>query len=239
MFWIFVLSFVAFMTIVIMIYLSPGDEAPKKAKEKSKPKEKAKEAKPRAALIDDPVKPIADQKDWKTIAERWEKNNAQLNQEIEKLNNEERRHLKNADALKATHKELLEKLELEKSWREKEQVVIEKFKNHEKDFKDQIFRTEADLEKEHSNRMRIERDLQELKIKYDAILEEKRQLGVKAASQETTITGLDKKVKELTQENGKLKEKREDVQWVAKTAFDELQQKYTQAVKELEKLKAS
>ena len=92
-----------------------------------------------------------------------------------------------ADERKSEAKELVEKLALEKSWREKEQETLEKFKTMRRSYKDQIFRTESDLEKEHSNRLRLERELQEIKIKYEQILEEKRQLSIKASSQQTTL----------------------------------------------------
>src|SRR5208283_981457 len=109
-----------------------------------------------------------------------------LQGEVEGMKNSSKNVLQQIDAHKAEIKNLAEKLALEKSWREKEQATLEKFKHHEKDFKDQIHRTESELEKEHSNRLRLERELQELKVKHEQVLEEKRQLSVKAASQQTT-----------------------------------------------------
>lgn len=232
MFGIMIAAFVVLIVLAIVIYLLPTHQSKKQPKKKKEP------VKP--TLMADPlVKPsTSPDKDWKTIAERWEKNNTQLHQEIEKLKGNDRNHAKALQALEDQKKELIDKLQLEKSWREKEQVTIDKFKSHEKDLKEQIFRTEADLEKEHSSRLRIERDLQDVKIKYDSTVEEKRELGVKAASLETTLDVLKRQLSQLQQENSKLKEKREDVQWVAKSEFDELNKRHQQTLKELEQLKA-
>ncbi len=210
MFWIIILSFVVLMGLAIAIYLMPSDVV-KKKKEKEK----------RPELIPDPTM-VAKQKNWEEIAHRWEKQNNALIGDMEKLKGVHKKVDLEVDAQKALNKELSEKLALEKSWREKEQATLDKFKQHEKDFKDQIYRTEKDLEKEHSTRIRLERELQELKIKHDQVVEEKRQLGVKASSLETTLEQHTKELKDLRRENAQLKEKREDIQWVAKTEYDEL-----------------
>ena len=216
MFWIIIMSFVALVALAIMIYMLPSDPAVK-AKKKKKGK--------KAMLAPDPAA-IDTSKDWKSIAERWEKHNQSLQGEIEKMKMDQKRALALADEQKAEAKELVEKLALEKSWREKEQETLEKFKLHEKDLKDQIFRTEGDLEKEHSNRLRLERELQDIKIKHEQVIEEKRQLSIKASSQQTTLESNARELRELKSENAQLKEKREDIQWVAKSEFDELKKAF-------------
>ena len=216
MFWIIILAFVMLMALAIVIYMLPSDPAPKQKK-----KEKKERIVPDAA-----VKPAQPEKDWKSIAERWEKQNNGLIGDIEKLKMQEKKILKETEDHKAQNTELLDKLALEKSWREKEQVNLDKSRHHEKDLKEQIFRTEKDLEKEHSNRLRAERDFQELKIKHDVVVEEKRESSTKAMSLETTLNVANKELKELRAENAKLKEKREDIQWVSKAEFDAMQREY-------------
>jgi len=227
MFWIIILSFAALMVLVIAVYLLPEQTA--KAKKKNEK---------RQVTAADPTA-LDTSKDWKAIAERWEKQNQSLQGAIEKMKMGQKEALQQIDARKAEIKDLVEKLALEKSWREKEQGTLEKFKHHEKDFKDQIHRTESELEKEHSNRLRLERELQELKVKHDGILEEKRQLSIKAASQQTTLETNTRELKELKSENAALKEKREDIQWVAKSEFDELKKVLQSKEKALERLKES
>ena len=228
MFWIMIMAFVVLVALAIMIYLLPADPEVKAKKKKEKEKDKDK----RPVLTPDPVH-IDTSKDWKSIAERWEKHNQSLLGEIEKMKMDQKRAQQSTDAHKSETKDLVEKLALEKGWREKEQQTLEKFKQHEKDLKDQIYRTEADLEKEHSNRLRLERELQDLKIKHDEILEEKRQLSIKASSQQTTLEANVRQLRDLKSENAQLKEKREDVQWVTKSEFDELKKAFAAKEQEL------
>ena len=228
MFWIIIMSFVVLMALAIMIYMLPSDPAVKIKKKKDREK--------KSVLSPDPAT-IDTSKDWKAIAERWERHNQSLLGEIEKMKMDQKRALALADEKKSETKDLVDKLALEKSWREKEQETLEKFKVHEKSLKDQIFRTEADLEKEHSNRLRLERELQDIKIKHDQVLEEKRQLSIKASSQQTTLESNARELRELKYENAQLKERREDIQWVAKSEFDELKKAFAAKEKELAQLK--
>jgi chromosome segregation ATPase len=219
MFWIIIMAFAVLMALAIVIYMLPSDPVVKAKKKKEKEK--------RTVLAPDPAA-VDDGKDWKSIAERWEKHNQSLQGEIEKMKMDQKRAQQSVDERKAESKELVEKLALEKSWREKEQETLEKFKLHEKSLKDQIFRTEGDLEKEHSNRLRLERELQDIKIKYEQIIEEKRQLSIKASSQQTTLESNARELRELKSEISRLQEKREDIQWVAKSEFDELKKRLKQ-----------
>lgn len=226
MFWIMIMCFAVFIALAVVIYMLPSDPEVKSKKKKEK------------KVAPAPEPPAVDtSKDWKSIAERWEKQNQSLQGEIEKMKMDHKKAYQLADQNKAEIKQLTEKLSLEKSWREKEQETLEKFKAHEKDLKDQIFRTEGDLEKEHSNRLRLERELQDIKIKYDQVLEEKRQLSIKASSQQTTLESNSREIRELKYTNSKLQEKREDIQWVAKSEFDELKKAFTQKEQELSRLK--
>ncbi len=228
MFWIIIMGFVVLIALAVVIYMLPSEAAVKTKKKKEK--EKRLESTPDPAAVDT-------SKDWKSIAERWEKHNQLLQGEIEKMKMDQKKAQQSADERKSEAKDFVEKLALEKSWREKEQETIEKFKLHEKDLKDQIFRTESDLEKEHSGRLRLERELQDIKIKYEQILDEKRLLSIKAGSQQTTLESNSKELRELKLENSKLQEKRADIQWVAKSEFDELKKAFAAKEKELAQLK--
>jgi chromosome segregation ATPase len=227
MFWIIIFSFVVLIALAIAIYLLPEQTA------------KAKKKKEKKAMLMAAAGVVDTSKDWKAIAERWEKHNQSLQGAIEKMNMDQKNVQLQIDGHKAQIKDMGEKLALEKSWREKEQMSLEKLKAHEKDFQSQISRTESELEKEHSHRMRLEREYQELKIKYDQIVEEKRQLSIKAASQQTTLEADAREIKELKFENTQLKEKRADIQWVAKSEFDELKKLLQAKEKDLARLKES
>ncbi len=229
MFWMVIIGFALLMALAVVIYYLPSDPAVKAKKKKDKDK--------KAAPAPEPVP--ADTKDWKAIAERWQKNNQSLQGEIEKMKMDFKRAQQAAQEDQVKVKDLIEKLALEKSWREKEQETLEKFKHHEKNLKDQIIRTEGDLEKEHSSRLRLERELQELKIKHDQIIEEKRQLSVKTNSQQAGLEANAGELKELRRTISQLKEKREDIQWVAKSEFDALKKSFAAQEQELARLKTN
>lgn len=228
MFWIIIFGFVVLVGLAIVIYMLPSDPVIKAKKKKEK------ERKP--VLTPDPTA-VDTSKDWKSIAERWERHNQSLLGEIEKMKMDQKRALQLTDEGKSEIKVLVEKLALEKSWREKEQETLEKFRIHEKEYKDQIHRTENDLEKEHSNRLRLERELQDIKVKYEQILEEKRQLSIKAGSQQSTLESNAKEIRSLKSENSQLKEKREDIQWVAKSEHDDLKKAFAAKEQELARLR--
>ncbi len=224
MMWIvLIMAFVLFV-IAWMIYKLPTDPVRRPKKEKRS-----------AAAVATQV----DAKDWKEIAVRWEKKNNALLGDVEKMGHTEKKLLKEIESQKEQIRELLDKTALEKGWREKEQGNLEKAKHHEKDLKDQVIRTEKDLEREHSGRLSAERELQELKIRHEAVLDEKRQATVSAASLSTTVKHLQAQVKDLTRENEALRQKREDVQWVAKSEHDDLLRKYQQLSADYQKIKGA
>src|ERR1700722_8809829 len=117
MFLIIIMSFVVLVALVIIIYNLPSDPVVKAKKKKEKEK--------KSVLAPDP-EAVDTSKDWKSIAERWERHNQSLLGEIEKMKMDQKRALAEVDERKAEKKELVEKLALEKSWREKEQDTIEK-----------------------------------------------------------------------------------------------------------------
>jgi hypothetical protein len=211
MVWIIVVSLIVLLAVCYMIYSMPAERRPKRKKKAP------------------PAPPVAD-KDWEEIAKRWEKHNNALLADIEKQKFQERKNLQEMEGLKAIQKDLLDKLALEKGWREKEQVNLDKARAHEKELKDQIFRTEKDLEREHSARLRLERELQELKAKADVLSDEKRTSTTTAKSLEATVAQLSAELKQLRKQQDELKKQRADIQWVAKSEYDELLKKY-QAVK--------
>ena len=73
MFWLIIISLVVLVVVAYMIYTLPADAVTRSKKKKERI---------HAAL--ETAKPVPD-KDWKTIAERWEKNNAVLLGDIERI----------------------------------------------------------------------------------------------------------------------------------------------------------
>ena len=229
MLWIIVLCFIVLVAFAVVIYTLPSDSGTPKIKKKAK--------EVRAQLVAESMASIDAGKDWKAIAERWEKNNNELLGDIEKLKMQQKDLAKQLESQKEQAKDMLDKLSQEKGWREKEQVNLDKARAHEKDLKEQIYRTEGDLEKEHSARIRLEQQLAEIKTKFDSLQDEKRTLSTKAMSLETTLEQANKELAFLRQQNTELSKRKEDVQWVAKTEFDELKKQLQQKEQEIAKLK--
>jgi chromosome segregation ATPase len=229
MFWMIIIGFIVLVSMAVIIYTMPSDPTPKV-------KKKSKELKAQIAA-ETAAKEAS--KDWKIIAERWEKQNSNILADVEKLKMHQRDLEKQIESQKAHEKDLLDKLSQEKSWREKEQANLDKIKTHEKDLKAQIIRTEADLEKEHSARIRAEQHINELKVKCDSIQEEKRALNTKAMSLETTLDQANKELKELRAQNIELSRKKEDIQWVAKSDYEALKQQLKQKEQEITQKKSS
>ena len=89
MFWIIIMSFVVLIALAIVIYMLPSDPVVKTKKKK----EKKLEFMPDPAALDT-------SKDWKSIAERWEKHNQSLQGEIEKMKVEQKKTQQSADERK-------------------------------------------------------------------------------------------------------------------------------------------
>ncbi|MBI3314844.1 MAG: hypothetical protein HYZ86_02725 [Candidatus Omnitrophica bacterium] len=221
MFWIVAISFAVLVGVVLAIYAIPLDTRASRKKERRP----------------GPLQENPKDKEWQAIAQRWEKHNLGLQGDIEKVKMEQKKALQDMEGQKARNQELIEKLALEKGWREKEQGNLDKAKAHERRLKEQIFRTEGDLEKEHTARLHAERDHQELKVKTEALLEEKRLLSTKAMSLETTVEHLSKEIKDLKRSNENLSRKREDIQWVAKSEFEEVKKLLLAKEQEISRLK--
>ncbi len=233
MFLAMIICFVVLVILALVVYGMPSQANQPTSKKKEK-----KEKSDRVSLMPDPVK-TEDGKDWKAIAERWERQNLGLQGDLEKGKMEHKQLLSEIDHQKEHIKELMDKLAQEKNWREKGQENLDKAKGLEKDIQNQLMRAEKDLEKEHSSRLAAERELQDIRIKYDAVVEEKRTFSTKSMSLDTTVNALTKQVSQLTAENKELKKKREDIQWVAKSEFDQLKKTLQATEAELARLKQS
>src|SRR5258708_38269906 len=106
MFWIIILCFIVLVALAVVIYTLPSDSV-------LKPKKKSKELK--VQLMAESLAQMEAGKDWKTIAERWEKNNNALLGDVEKLKMQQKDLEKQLEDQKMREKDSLEKLSQEKS----------------------------------------------------------------------------------------------------------------------------
>jgi chromosome segregation ATPase len=215
--WITAISIIFLMGLVIFIYQLPTDKMPKKKRPPPPP-------------------PPNKEKDWEGISRRWEKNNAVLVNEIEALKKDRKLLLEKLDDDKKIIREQNEQLAREKAWREKEILVVEKVKNVDHELKDELKKAQKALDEEHSVKLRLDRDLQEHKINLSNFKDENRALSIKLMSTEKELEIAGKELRELKRTNTELKKQKEDIQWVAKTDYDEVKMKLKQAESELARL---
>ena len=177
-------------------------------------------------------------KDWKAIAERWEKHNQSLQGEIEKMKMDQKNVQQQIDEHKAEIKDMAEKLALEKSWREKEQATIEKFKHHEKDLKTKFTVRKASWKKNIPTVCAWSVNSRSLRSNTIKSSRKKGSCPSRPAASKLHLSPI-RELKELKSENTQLKEKRADIQWVAKSEFDELKKVLQAKEQDLARLKES
>ncbi len=213
--WVAIVGFIFLMGLALFIYQLPA--------------EKLKRKRP---VVPPPVKEM----DWEAIAKRWEKNIAVLSNEVATLKKERRSFIDQLEDQKKIIQEQIEQLAREKAWREKETQVVEKVKNVDHELKEELRRAQNALNEDHSVRLRLDIELQELKIALSKSKEEARALTVKVMALEKESEGDKKELRELKRTNAELKKQKEDVQWIAKSDYDELLMKFKKVDSELARL---
>ena len=212
--WIAIISGLFLVILVLVVYLTPTDKLARRKKK-------------------EPPKEI---KNWEEIALRWQKQNQQIEIKIEVAKKSEKDLLEKIEEHKKENQSLLEKLAQEKGWREKEHSSAEKVKEKDVELKNQLAEAEESLEKEHTLRLQHERELQELRVTHSKVSDEKRQLSTQVMGLEATLEKTSKELRDLKRENTELSRQKENIQWVAKSDFDELKKILAQKEKELERL---
>jgi chromosome segregation ATPase len=213
--WIAIIGFVLLMGLALFIYHLPAEKFKRKR-----------------AVVPPPVK----EKDWEAIAKRWEKTNSVLTNEVESLKKERRSFIEQLEDDKKIVQEQLEQLAREKAWREKETQVVEKVKNVDHELKEELRRTQNMLNEEHSQNLKTDIELQETRIALSKFKEEARALTVKVMALEKEYEGANKELRELRRANSELKKQKEDIQWIAKSDYDEAVMKLKKVESELARL---
>ena len=211
--WVAIAGFVFLMALAVFIYQLPA--------EKFKRKRQA------------PPPPVKEQ-DWEGISKRWEKNNSVLNNEIASLKKERKAFIEQIEDIQKIVKEQVEQLAREKAWREKESQVVEKVKNIDHELKEELRRSQNTLNEGHSLKLRMDIELQESRITISKLKEEVRSLTVRLMAVEREAEGSSKELRELRRTNTELKKQKEDIQWVAKSDYDEILLKFKKAESELQ-----
>lgn len=214
--WVAIFAFAICVGLAVFIFQMPAE----KFRKRKRP------------VVPAPVKDV----DWQSVAARSEKNNATLANEIESLKKERKSFIEQLADNKKTINEQLEQLSREKAWREKETQMVEKVKNFDHELKDELRKAQNMLNEEHSIKLKVDIELQEAKIAISRLKEEVRALTVKTLAMEKQADTANKELKELRYTNTELKKQKEDVQWIAKSDYDEVVMKLKKAESELARL---
>lgn len=213
--WVAIIGFVFLMGLALFIYQLPA--------------EKLKRKRP---IVPAPAKEM----DWEAISKRWEKNITVLNNEIATLKKERRTFIDQLEDQKKIIQEQVEQLAREKAWREKETQVVEKVKNVDHELKEELRRTQNTLNEEHSLKLKKDIELQETRVALSKFKEEARTLAVKLMALENENGNSLKELRELRRANTELKKQKEDIQWVAKSDYDDAVMKLKKVESELARL---
>ena len=219
-----VLSVVVSVVLVLLaveVFLLPGD---KKRKRKRKKRTETKEEE-------------VDLRPWQEKVERLEKRVRQLNEAVAAYQAKEKEGQKKLalEALKV--KKYEEKVKQERAWQEKEQEAIEKTTRQLEALQKELAKEQETGSQEHQRALQLERELRSLEREHRTLEEKAKDLDkdLTKAKGENDLYRQD--IRELKKEIAGLQKKKEDVQWVAKSEFDQLKTQAQALQKELDRIK--
>ena len=178
-----------------------------------------------------------EEKQWESVVDRLEGHIGSLRRQVAEHEKKEKHFEKDLMTQKARTKHLQEKLSQEKGWREKENTAAEKSHQEIAQTKNELLKAQREFDEEHALRLRLERQLTEVKWELDSINSEKRALAAKGMNLETNLEYYKKEYLELKKTNAKLTQETSEANWVAKSEFDKLEALYKEKEKEVERLK--
>ena len=178
-----------------------------------------------------------EEKQWESVVDHLEKHIVTLRHQIAEQEKKQKIFEKDLAVEKAKNRHLQEKLAQEKGWREKEHTGIEKSQQDINQTKNDLLKAQREFGEEHSLRLRLDRQVAELKWDMDSLNNEKRALTAQVMSLEANLEHYKKELAELKKSHAKLTKETSEVSWVAKAEFDKLEILYKGKEKELERLK--
>lgn len=179
-----------------------------------------------------------DTKDWKTACLKLEKHIHSLRGEIEQGKMREKTLERNLLIQREKTKKLHEKISQERGWQEKEGADKQKRAQENIQIKESLRHTESELQKEHGERLRAERELKEAKDLMAATAEAKRLVESHLAKLETQFDTVKREIAELRAQNAKLSKQHDEVTWVAKSEYVKIEQQLRNTERELERFKS-
>jgi len=208
---------IIFIILILIILLIPAERRKKKKRSEKTPEEQIKE--------------------WQNACLKLEKHVQALRSQVDTLQKKGKTLEKDLLLQQEKNKRLQEKLSQERGWQEKEHADVDKKAKEVHALKEEIKRLEANLEKEHGQRLSLEREAKELKESLVKETEAKRALDSQILKLKAQGEGYRDEIKELRETNQKLSQKQEEKTFVSKSEYEKLEQLLKEKEKELEKLK--
>ncbi len=132
---------------------------------------------------------------------------------------------------------LQEKLEQERSWRRRETEEEERRKEALLRVREEIRALEAEAEKEHGIRLRLQRETADLKRDLQAAAVRRRELEGQVDRLEAQVRVYREEIRTLREDNQKLSRRHDESSWVAKSAYTALEVALEETRRELEALR--
>lgn len=178
-----------------------------------------------------------DTKDWKAACLKLEKHIHTLRAEIEQGKTREKNSERDLLIQREKAKKLQEKISQERGWQEKEITEKERKGQEVIRLKEFLTHAEEELQKEHGERLRLERELREGKEALASAGEAKRVVESQMAKLQAQFDAAGKQIKELREQNAKLSKDHDEATWVSKSEYVKLEQQLHAVQKEFERFR--
>jgi len=178
-----------------------------------------------------------EKKDWYQVSQKLEQHIYKLRKEIEEAERREKKLERELLIQNEKYKKVQEKLTLERKWQKKEADEIDKRTKDLIKLKESFVQVEKNLENEHGQRLKLEKQLKEMKETIGSVNEEKHTLDVEIAKLRSEIDNQRKQVLQLREENTKLSKKHDEKTFVAKSEYEAVKSQLKEKLKEIETLK--
>jgi len=184
-----------------------------------------------------PPEQLPKETDWQAVAHKLEGHIYALRNQIADLEKKGHSSERELSEIKTKNKQLEEKLTLEEGWHKKEQEEIDKRTKEIGHLKEELKKAEEGLEREHTQRLRYERELAELKQSFEITDGHRKKIEIEMQKLKATLENMTKEMLEYKRENIQLKKKQEDTSFIAKSEYDKLERILREKEKELERIK--
>lgn len=177
-------------------------------------------------------------KDWQAVSLKLEKHVLELRRQIDAQQKREK-HLQRELAVEHDkYVKLQEKLSQERDWQKKEKDGVDRRNTEIIQLQKDRQEIEQNLEKEHSRRLMLEREMREAKDSMTAANDLKNSLEVQIAKLQAHVDKFRAEINELKQENLKLSKKHDETTFVAKSEYERVEKLLKDTQKEFAEFKA-